>query len=532
MPYDVAETGSLTRKASVSIPHEEYQKDVDKALRKLAGRVKIRGFRKGKVPMDVLRQRYTDAVQQEVMQDVVNRYVDTIVKDAENVLFIDQPRVTRFNENGVGLAFEVAFELRPMVDPIGYLGVTIERPRIEVDPADIDKELEALREQFSSLEPIELRTTIKDGDVVTFDFEAVDKDDEELAKFKGEDAQLTLGDGKALAGMEEALRGAAFDATVTASITIPENYQVENLRGRTFDVELRIKSVKQRVLPELDDEFAADTGEAQTLLELRGKIRERLAHQQEHSAGHFAENDLMERLLDQNDFDLPPLFVRQQIDNKINQQLRQLQQQGLDLKNLNLNYDDIREGLRYETEEQLRAEFLLIAIAEKEQLQVTDEDMNRFFTHQAMHANATPEQVKRFYQQDRNRWQQAAGSALLEKTITFLLDKADVKEIDWPSEEEQQARAEARKERVGGKAPKAEKPAKPKAEKKSKSAKKAEAAAEEAPAAAAEPAVDPAEAFASMKVDELKELLKQNDLPVTGKKAELIDRLVEAGVKA
>lgn len=529
MPYDVADTGSLTRTASVRIPNEEYQQDVDKALRKLAGRVKIRGFRKGKVPMGVLRQKYGDSVQQDVIQSLVDTYVNKIVSEAENVLFIDQPRVTKFQENDVALEFEVAFEVRPDVDPIGYLGIAVEKPKIEVDTADLDAELEKMRQKFSTLEPIELRTSITEGDVVTFDFEALNReDDEAIADFEGTDAQVTIGEGNALPGMEDALIGAAFDATVTATVTPGSNYQVEKLRDKSFDVELRIKSVKQRILPALDDEFAADTGEAETLLELRGKVREQLAHKQEHAAGHYAENDMMERLLDQNNFELPPLFVRQQIDNKINQQLQQLGQQGIDIKDLNLDVDGIREQLRDETEDQLRAEFLLLAVAQKENLQVTDEDMTNFFQHQSMHMNAPADQIRRFYQQDRQRWQQAAGSALLEKTVNYLLAEADIKEIEWPSEEEQQAKADARAKKVEAKKAKADakKPAKAKAE------SKKDAPAEDAePKAAAPASADAAEALEAMKVDELKDLLREHDLPVSGKKVELIERLVEAGVK-
>lgn len=525
MPYEVEESGSLTRTASVTIPNDEYQTNVDKALRKLAGRVKIRGFRKGKVPLTVLRQKYGDSVQQDVIQEIVNRYVDEIVKGAENVLFVDQPRVTKFQENGVGLEFEVAFEVRPDVDPIGYLGLAVEKPKIEIENDDVDAELEGMRRQFSSLEPIELRTAIAEGDVVTFDFEALGRDeDEDLADFEGTDAQITIGEANALPGMEDALLGQAFDATVVATVEPADNYQIEKLRGKKFDVQITVKSVKARVLPELDDDFAADTGEAQTLLELRQKVKEQLAHQQEHSAGHYAENDLMERLLDQNDFDLPPLFVRQQIDNKINQQLRQLTQQGMDLKNLNLDVDKIREDLREETEDQLRAEFLLLAIAEKEQLQINDEDMEAFFQHQSMHMNAPADQIKRFYQQDRNRWQQAAGSALLEKTVNFLLEKADIKEIEWPSEEEQKAKAEAKKAKSEKKADKPKKE-KPKAKKEDKPAK-AKSEKTEAKSAGG----DPTAALNKLKVDQLKDLLRDNDLPVSGKKSELVERLVEAGV--
>lgn len=526
MPYQVEETGSLTRTASVQVPVDEYERGVDKALRKIAGRVKVRGFRKGKIPLPVLRQQYGPSVQNDVIQDLVDRYVNEIVNGAKNVLFIDQPKVTDFQQGNVALAFEVSFELRPNIDPIGYLGLAVEKPRIEVEEDAIDEEIEKLRTQFSSLEPIEDRTTIQKDDVVTFNFKAVDETDEDLTNFNGEGAQITIGQANALPGMEQALTGAAFDATVIATIEPGEGYQVETLRGKKFDVELTVTSVKQRVLPELDDDFAADTGQAETLAELRDQIRSQLAHKLEHSAGHFAENSMMERLVDKNDFELPPLFVRQQIDNKLREQFRQFTEQIPDF-NVNMlgdSLDGLRDQLRPETEEQLRAEFLLLAIAEKEKITVGDEDMQKFFEHQAMHMNATPQQVARFYQQDRNRWQQAQGSALLEKTVNFLLDQAEIEEIDWPTEDELAARDAARQEKLAAKAGvQLEQP----------STEVAEAAVEAAAETPAAPAAgDARETFEAMTVNDLKDLLRNHDLAVGGKKSELVDRLVEAGVTA
>jgi len=303
---------------------------------------------------------------------------------------------------------------------------------------------------------------------------------------------------------------------------------------------MTVKSVKKRVLPELDDDFAADTGEAETLLELRQKLKEGLESQAEHQAGHFAENELVEQLLDMHDFDLPEAFVNRQIDNKIRQQLQQLQQQGMNPQDLDLDFESLRDGLREETEDQLRTEFVLIAIAEKEGLQVDDQDLQNYIAHQAMHSQVSPQQLAQWYQQDRNRLQQAAGSALLEKTVGFLLEKADIQEIEWPEEEEHEAKSQARREKRAARSKKADKPKK-QAKTPKKEAKKEEPKAKKAggtPATKAktdQPAAAPngaeaKEAFSAKTVDELKDYLRDNDLKVSGKKADLIDRLVEAGV--
>jgi trigger factor len=524
MPYTVEETGNLTRTAQVTVPNAEYQKDVNKALRKLAGRVKIRGFRKGKIPMSVLRKRYGDSVQRDVIESLVNKYVDQIVEETDDILHVDQPRVTGFQEgDDVGLAFEIDFELRPDVDPIGYLGVKVDKPKAEIDTEAIDEQLEQMRKQFSTLEPIELRKTIKEGDVVTFDFRATDEEDPELEDFQGEGAQVTIGEGNALPGIEEALTGAEFDASVTTMVTPGDNFQVEELRNKEFELQIDVKSVKQRVLPELDDDFAQDTGEAETLLELRQKVRESLAEQQEHEALHYAENELIDQLLEQHEFDIPPAFLQRQIDSKINQQLRQLQQQGLDVENLGLDMDELRDQLRDETSNQLRAEFLLMAIAEKENLEVDNDDLQAFFMHQAQHSGVSPQQLMQYYQADQNRLQQAAGSALLEKTVKFLLDEADFNEIDWPTEEELEAKAA---EAASKKAEKATKEAVKEADEEA-----AEQLSEAESVAAVEGATeDHREAFESLTVSELKDLLRDADLKVSGRKAELVDRLLDAGV--
>ena len=509
MPYTLEETGAHARTAHVDIPKEDIDARVDRELRKLAGRVKIRGFRKGKVPMSVMRKRYADSVVQDVINELVNGAINDIVSEVEDVLYVDQPQVREGSSPETGVSFDVTVEVRPDIDPIGYLGLAVERPRVEVSTEDIDSELEQMRKHFSSLEPIPMRTTIKEGDVVTMDVEPADADSD-FEELRADDLQWTVEQGTtALDGLVEALIGKGFTDEFTTKVTIADNFPIEERRGEQVDINVTVKSVKHRVLPDLDDEFAADTGEAETLLELRQKVRQALEAQQEHAAGHLAENDLLERLVGANDFDLPERFVTQQIDNRIRGQLQRMAQQGMQMPQ-NLDVESLRSQLREETEEQLRAEFLLIAIAQKENVQVEEDDLKSYFGHLAMHSNSTPEQVARHYLSDNNRRQQAMGGALIEKTVRFLLDKADIKEVDWPEEDAHDHEPQAKP---------AKKESKAKKGKQAKATPKAEAS-----------SGGSADDFKALKVDELKELLKANDLPVSGKKADLIDRLVEAGV--
>lgn len=524
MTYQLEETGDLTRTAQVNVPAEEFESTVNKELRKLSKRVKVRGFRKGKIPMGVMRQRYGDSVQQDVVENLVRKYINEIVDEAESVLHISRPEVTDIPQNGAGqLQFKVDLELRPEIDPIGYLGLEVEKPDVEVTSEELEEQLEEMRKQQASFEAIETRAEIKAGDFVTFDFKALGED-EELEQFQGENAQVKVGDGEAMPGIEDALIGADFGSTVTATVETDENFGVPELQNRTFDVELTIRKVERQVLPELDDEFAKQTGQAETALELRAKVREKIAGQKEHQAGHIAENNLVEKLLEQNDFELPPQFVEEQAMQAVRQQLQNLQQQGLDLSQIDLDFEDFKEGIREERESQLKSEFLLVAIAEKEGISVEDADLANYFEHRAMHMGVSADMLRRYMSEEPQRMQQAAASALIEKTVNHLLAEATIKPGEWPDPE-----APPEREKKTKKAPKAEKK---KAEPKKAEAKKPESKEQKAPAKSSGFDADAAAAaFEDKTVAELKDYLRDADLKVSGKKSELIDRLLEAQIE-
>ena len=161
MTIAMEEVGELTRVAKVTIPGVDFEKGVDRELRKLSTKVKLRGFRKGKIPMRVLRQNYGESVKRDVMDSLIRKHLGEVVDQEERLLFVAQPEVTAIPIGGQGdLEFKVEIELRPELDPIGYLGIDVERPKVEVDAAVVDAELESLREKFGSIEPIEGRDAI------------------------------------------------------------------------------------------------------------------------------------------------------------------------------------------------------------------------------------------------------------------------------------------------------------------------------------------------------------------------------------
>ncbi|MFB6352132.1 MAG: trigger factor [Bradymonadaceae bacterium] len=438
MPYEIEETGPLTRTATVTVPNEEFRSRINDALRDLKGEVDISGFRKGKVPMSVLRSRYGDRVQPEVVENLIREHIEEIGEEyPDRLIHLGETNVTNFPTEENPLEFEVDLELKPDLDPVGYMGLEVEQPEPEVADEEVDERLEEMREEFARMEPIELRETVREGDVVTFDFEPVDSDDERLDDFTGEDIEAEIGAGQVLPEIEAGLEGAELNSTLTVDIDADEEFPIEELRGREIPLRLDIKSVKQKVLPRLDDEFAKDTGEAETLLELRSQVREELREEKQHRAEHLAMENLIDELLEQNDVPIPPKFLEQQVDQEIERREEMFEQQGLDPAELDLDTEEMREGTREEIRPNLQQEFLLLAIAEKEAFEVEEEDIDRFLEHQASHDERfSAEQLKQFMRQNEEQWENVQYQALMEKTKSFLLEEADLVEAPWPDQPE------------------------------------------------------------------------------------------------
>ncbi len=436
MPYEVEETGELTRTANVTVPSGEYHKKVNKALRELSGRVKVRGFRKGKIPLNVMKKRYGQAVTRDVVEELVNENVTELLGEMGSVLHVSTPKVTNIPLDDDGeLEFTVDVELRPTIDPIGYLGLEVEKPKAEFDTDSIDQELERMRENLASLEPVALRTTVNTGDIVTVDIRAVGENPD-LEALKGDDIQIVVGSGSSIPGIDEALEGAEFGSTVESEIELNEGFPAEELRGETVPIRLTLKKVERRVLPEIDDDFAQQTGEGETLLELRGNIRERLEEAREEEAASLAEENMIARLLEQNEFDLPPQFLEEQLQKAAEQRLQMFRQQGLDPSQFGLDAGALKEEIRETVTRQIKAELLIMEISQKEKIEVEEQDILAFFEKTASQMGVNVQQYLGFMRQNPDMMRQAQASVLMDKTKKHLLSEATIKEVEWPEEDE------------------------------------------------------------------------------------------------
>lgn len=442
MAYQVEETSAHSRLAHVTVPVEDYQRSFNRALRQLSKRVKLSGFRKGKIPLSVMRRHYGQSVRQDVIEDLLRTNIDTILKDAERVIYLSQPQITKIPADKQGLEFKVEFELRPELDPVGYMGLEVARPTRDIEGGEIDERIEALRKEHSTLEPIEGRELVEEGDTVDLDFKALG-DEPGLDQLAGQGVSIEVGAKQALPGIEEALVGAKFDSTLTTTVSLDANFPVEELRGKDVELEMVIKSVKKRVLPELDDDFAVDTGRGQTLVELRDDVRTQIIKEVEATGERHAQETLLDELIGQNTIELPPNFVEEQIDRRLAADFKRMVNQDIDPSMLRgESFQPMRDSVRDEVVRQVRLEFLLMAIAQKEGFQTTDEDLAKYCEAQASYMNVDAKMYERYVRSDQERLQQAAASALLEKTVSALMSEAQFVDAPWPADEAEAAEAQ------------------------------------------------------------------------------------------
>lgn len=443
MPYEVEETGENSRRAHVTVPAEEYEKRSEAALKELGEDVDLEGFRKGKVPMNILRKRFGSKVAPDVVQELVREHLSKVLSEenAEQVLHIGEPDVTNLPTTGGDLEFDIDYELKPTIEALDYSDIEVDKPEVEVTREEVDEQLEELRKSYATLEPINFREKIQEGDVVTLDLEAVD-DDVDLAE---EGVQITVGEEDLMEGIEDALIGAKFGSNVRATIHPDESFPIDEVRGEDVELDLRIQSVKQERLPELDDDFAKDTGEASTLLELRSQIKSELEEQKQQKARDYTADQVLDQLLEKQDIEIPEMFLEQSVEQELQRRKQYLQQmsQGAEVDfSDDVLGDEMREQIEGEVEQNLQKSFLLSAIADSEGLEVSERDIKEYFKDYAEQNDVPIQQLIGQLKQNEEQFDQVRSQILTDRVIDFILDNVETNPVDWSVVEQQQQEAE------------------------------------------------------------------------------------------
>jgi trigger factor len=386
------------REIQVEIPVEDVNRQTESLIQKYQKVAHIPGFRRGHVPASIIRQRFSEEIKTDMVEALIPRFFR---QEAERLSLhpVSQPRVTDLHlHDGEPLRFKAAFEVLPEIKLEGYKELRADRPEIAVSEQDVEKALTDLRERQASFNPVEGRA-LADGDFAQVSLDGVPKAIEgktgEGQPVHMDEVLVEIAGGNTMPEFSENLRGANPGDERTFDVNYPEDTEDKRLAGKTFTYAVKVQAIKQKSVPELNDEFAKQLGEFQTIEDVRKVIREQIEAERKHEAEHAAKEKLVGELIQRNDFEAPDSLIEQQIDIRLERGLRALAAQGLtaeQMKKMDLNR--LRAGQRVQAIHDVKAALLLERVAEEENVQVSDDELNHELEALARQSKQTSEAVR------------------------------------------------------------------------------------------------------------------------------------------
>ncbi|MDR3090556.1 MAG: trigger factor [Desulfobulbaceae bacterium] len=440
MQVNIQPTGALGRTISITLPADEVAPKLKAEYEKIRQNARMAGFRKGKTPLNVIEKTYKPQVEADVAEKLIQEsYFDAIGK--EDIDPVTHPEITDFKYNDDGsFSYDAAVEVRPIFTLAEYKGIELERPVIAISDEEVAAELEKLRRELANLRDADHRPAAN-GDVVLIDFQGYFKGNP-IKQIKNTDFSLELGSGKLEPELEAKLVGLTKGDEVQHEIDYPENNPNPFLKGRRIEFRISLKDVKERLLPELDDEFAKDVSETfNTLDDLKFSIRERRMKERLNQSEGAVVDTMMQALLERHDFEVPKRLVDFEVRQMVKEAEERLKRSGFTPEQAGLDLKRLAENSQEIAAKRVRGDFILKKIAEVENIKVDEADMERGFKRIGDQYRMSAAEVKEFFK-SRDDLLPLMGELLNEKIINFLKEAAVVKTIEAANGETPTARPE------------------------------------------------------------------------------------------
>lgn len=388
-----AKESTTKREIQVEIPAVEVARQTESLIQKYQKMARLPGFRRGHVPASIIRQRFSEEIKTDVVEALIPRYFR---QETERLGMnpVSQPRVTDLHlHDGEPLRFKAAFEVLPEVKVEGYKELRADKPEIAVSDADVDHALNDLREQQASFNDIEGRP-LADGDFAQVSLDGTPKEGEGQPVHMDE-VLVEVAGKNTMPEFTENLRGATVGEERSFDVHYPEDAQDKRLAGKTFSYTVKVHALKQKSLPELNEGFAKSLGEFATVDEVKKRIRENIEAEGRHKAEHEAKDKLVAELVRRNEFEVPEALVERQIDIRLERGLRALAAQGLTAEQMKkMDLPRLRAGQRDQAIHDVKSSLLLEKVADEENIQVSDEEVNQEVESLAKQTKQTSEAVR------------------------------------------------------------------------------------------------------------------------------------------
>jgi trigger factor len=424
---EFADLTDTKKSVAVEIPSDVVDAQIDRVTRSYSRQARIPGFRPGKVPPNLIRKRFREQILHDVAHDLIPRAIDDALRE-RGLEPVDTPDVKDVSlDEGQALTFTATFETVPPIDPGTLETILLRRPAVTLEDGAIDATLTQLQNRAARYEPVEGRA-IADGDTVTLDVEREEAPDASRVKPKQEhhhDVVLEIGGKANPPGFDDEIKGLEAGGEKSFTIHYPADYAVKEMANTDVRYHVTVKDLRKRVLPPLDDELAKDVGDFQTLDALRARVADDLQREAEAEADRQLRADLMKALAVRVSVDIPDSLVERELDRRTEEFARRLMDQQIDPRRANIDWDAFRDSQRDASRESVKSALVLDEIARRENLAVTEADLEKYVAQYAEHSGLTPTAVRARLEKEGALPRISAGLRR-EKALDFVLSKAQV----------------------------------------------------------------------------------------------------------
>ena len=404
MEINATKVDNANAKVEIKIDKSELEKQSEKIAKNLAKTMDVPGFRKGKVPVAIVKKRYGEKIAQDAEVELVREALDKALEELgiQRDQMLGEPAFVKYEKEGEAIEMEIEIGIRPEIDTSGYEEVIPDYEVPEVTEEEVQKRIEELAEAMAQFKEVQEDRPAKEGDLVVIDFKGMLEDGTEIEGGSAQNFELRLGSGQFIPGFEEQVVGMKKGETKTIEVTFPEDYPNKELAGKKAKFEVTLHTIKEKEPVAIDDELAKKIlqKEDATLDELKKEIKMQLENEKLSKLyNEELKPKLMEALVEKFEFDLPKNIVEQEIDVQLNNKAAQMSEEEIEeLKNNPEKLQALREELRPEAEKSVKATFIVDALAKEEGVSVEDQEVVQTIYYEALQMGRNPQEILEAYQ--------------------------------------------------------------------------------------------------------------------------------------
>jgi trigger factor len=405
----------------ITIPVDDVQKELDRVAESIQKKAHLPGFRPGKAPLSMIRRQFAGNIRQDVLDNLLGKFFRERA-EAEQLQVVGTPNVSniKWESDSEPIVFKAEFEVAPVIELKEYTGITVPYRSPEVQDSEVEERIEEVRKQkaeYVNLDPRPAET----GDVAVIDLVSVGGLEGEPLTAQG--MQVELGAPETMAPFSENIVGMSPGDQKVIQVEYPEEYAQERLAGKKVDFQVTLRLLQKKELPELNDEFAKDLGDFQSMEELRNTVRANILREREIAAQRVAKEAIIDRLIEIHDFPVPETYIDRQVDIYIDRFLSEQAERGRDPRKIQLDRKKVKEAMRDRAVREVKGSLLVDRIAEKEAIVTTQDEVDREVQRYAKQEREPAAAVRKRWQED-GTLGRIASAIRSEKTLNFLFEQA------------------------------------------------------------------------------------------------------------